>query len=274
MKSTAFATLCRTCGTLALLVACGSESVTPRFTPETSTADASTEPPPPPFPLGDGGTKGDAAACTRLNIGMLGKPGTLPSANFQQWLTDAGTSATRVQTLATDAFTAETLAPFDVIVLDHLVREYTPAEAATFKTWVEAGGGVVAMTGYTDTSADFRANTFIRTLGVSYGGPLQSDPITTFAAHPITVGLSSVTFAGGYVVSPETASSYVRTSIASMPAGAAAYAIEASNGRAFVWGDEWIEFDSEWSTMPEIKSLWVNAFKWLAPKRCELKPPS
>jgi hypothetical protein len=45
------------------------------------------------------------------------------------------------------------------------------------------------------------------------------------------------------------------------------------SGRAFVWGDEWIEFDSEWSTLPEIERLWVQVFTWIAPPtKCTLTP--
>jgi hypothetical protein len=46
------------------------------------------------------------------------------------------------------------------------------------------------------------------------------------------------------------------------------------SGRAFVWGDEWIEFDSEWMAIPQIPQLWVQVFSWLAPKTtCQLNPP-
>jgi hypothetical protein len=46
------------------------------------------------------------------------------------------------------------------------------------------------------------------------------------------------------------------------------------SGHAFVWGDEWIEFDSEWAALPEIPELWVQAFAWIAPMTaCALNPP-
>ena len=52
------------------------------------------------------------------------------------------------------------------------------------------------------------------------------------------------------------------------------FAVQLGSGRAFVWGDEWIEFDSEWSTLPEIKQLWVQVFAWISPlNRCQLQPP-
>jgi hypothetical protein len=57
--------------------------------------------------------------------------------------------------------------------------------------------------------------------------------------------------------------------VARLPDGAAGVAVELGEGRAFIWGDEWIQFDSEWSTMPEITQLWVNALGWLGPRdRC------
>jgi hypothetical protein len=31
----------------------------------------------------------------------------------------------------------------------------------------------------------------------------------------------------------------------------------------FVWGDEWITFDSQWSSMPMIKTFWVHILGWL-----------
>jgi hypothetical protein len=42
-------------------------------------------------------------------------------------------------------------------------------------------------------------------------------------------------------------------------------------GHGFVWGDEWIEFDSEWSAMPQIPQLWLQVFTWISPpSRCML----
>lgn len=56
--------------------------------------------------------------------------------------------------------------------------------------------------------------------------------ITSFASHPTTKGLSSVTFLGGYVVSVAGVSNYVRTPIATLPA--ANVAVEAAAGRALI----------------------------------------
>ena len=37
------------------------------------------------------------------------------------------------------------------------------------------------------------------------------------------------------------------------------------SGHALLFGDEWIEFDSEWSTMPPIPQFWQDAVQWLSP---------
>jgi hypothetical protein len=235
--------------------------------------DATSEAAPPP----------DAAACMHLNIGILGNPGQNASSDFQQWLVNAGTSVQRIQTMApTPPVTAATLQPFDVVILDWLTRDYSAAEAAVLASFVSAGGGVVSMSGYDNVTADdWHANSLLAPLAVAYSGPLLVDgPVTDFAMHPITAGLTSVTFDGGYAITDLGGTSSTRTPIAFLanPQAAGnvpvAYAIQAGSGHAFVWGDEWISFDSEWSTMPEIEQLWVQVFAWVSPmNRCALQPP-
>jgi hypothetical protein len=227
----------------------------------------------------DSGTGDAASGCTQLNIGILGNPGANPSSNFQQWLVMSGTSVQRIQTTTTEPLTAATLQPFDVVVLDWLTRDYTSAEAATFSAWVTAGGGVASLSGFSSTPADdWHANTLLAPLAVTYSGPPINGPVTSFATHPITAGLTSVTFNGGYAISDLGGTASARTPIAFLTESggsvAVSYAIQMGSGRAFVWGDEWIEFDSEWSTIPQIKQLWVQVFAWVAPTgRCMLMPP-
>jgi hypothetical protein len=223
-------------------------------------------------------TDNGSAGCARLNIGILGNPGSNSSSNFEQWLTRAGTSVARIQTTADEPLTGTTLAPFDVVVLDCLARDYTPDEVTSFAAWVSTGGGVAAMSGYHDDPAvDWRANSLLAPLGVAFGGDRVWGPANSFAMHPITQGLTSVTFTGGYAVTDLGGSSSVRTAIAFLPGTppkAASFAVQMGSGRAFLWGDEWIEFDSEWAALPEIPQLWVQAFAWIAPKTtCALTPP-
>jgi hypothetical protein len=45
------------------------------------------------------------------------------------------------------------------------------------------------------------------------------------------------------------------------------------NGHVFVWGDEWVTYDSEWTGHPDyqVERFWQNALKWLSPdKVCQI----
>jgi hypothetical protein len=227
--------------------------------------------------VGDGGTVDVTSdACPPVRIGIFGNPGPRPSSDFQKWLTLAGASATRVQTTQSEALTAAVTNAFDVVILDHLVRSYTSVEVAVLETWIQAGGGVVSMSGYTgDHNTDWRGNDLLAPLGVAYELPLIANgPVTSFVSHPTTAGLTSVTFTGGYAIADIGNSASTRTIVATLPEGTVGYAIQFGNGRGFVWGDEWIEYDSEWSTIPQIKQLWVNVIGWLAPTgNCGIHPP-
>ena len=80
-----------------------------------------------------------------------------------------------------------------------------------------------------------------------------------------------MTFTGGYGIADLGTGGSTRTPIAFVSGNPVAYVVQMGQGRAFVWGDEWIEFDSEWSSMPQIPQLWLQIFKWIAPPtRCML----
>jgi hypothetical protein len=219
-----------------------------------------------------------ATGCSHLNIGILGNPGSNNASNFQQWLMKSGTSVRRVQTTADEPMTRATLDSFDVVVVDCLTRDYTADEASIFAAWVTGGGGVASMSGYhDDTTVDWHANSLLAPLGVAYAGNRVWGPVTKFATHPTTAGLTSVTFTGGYPVSDLGGVTSTRTPIAFLqgtPETTVGWAIQMGAGHALVWGDEWIEFDSEWSTYPQIPQLWVQVFSWISPlTKCLLDPP-
>jgi hypothetical protein len=230
----------------------------------------------PGFDLDSGPQDAPPATCSRPRVGLLGRGGNAPTSNFEQWLNSSGATASRLQASPSDPhLTAAILAPFDVVVLDYLVRTYDATEASVLEEWVKAGGGLVSMAGYVypnDTSIDFRPNALLGNLGVAYSGYYIDGPVTKFMPHPITVGLSSVSFQGGFVIADLGTGGSTRTPIALLPSGSAGVAIEAGKGRAFIWGDEWIEYDTEWSSIPDVKALWVNVFSWLAANRCTLVP--
>jgi len=207
---------------------------------------------------------GGDGICDCLAIALIGTSGSLTASQFQQWLIDRGTSADRIDPPLVDA---ALLDAYDVVILDQLTREYTPAEAAVFDDWVNAGGGLMAMTGHTSSpvSAQQWPNGILGPMGLEYQGELLvTGPVTDFLPHPITMGLTSVTFTGGFeVVATIPGQSDV---VARFPGMIPiAQAQERGAGKVFAWGDEWIEYDSEWAALPEITLLWTNIFEWLTP---------
>jgi hypothetical protein len=213
--------------------------------------------------------------CTTLNIGIFGNPGANASSDFQAWLVKAGTTVARVQQSPTDVLKSSTLTPYDVVVLDWLQHDYNATEVNVLSTWVKAGKGLVVMTGYDNTVNDFRANPLIAPFGVAYDtASFLNGPVTNLdKTHPIMAGLTSISFYGGYDVLTVNAN-VTRTALGWIGSQPVSYAIVADQGHIFVWGDEWIQFDSEWSTIPDIAKLWVQIFKWVGPTGgCGLTPP-
>ncbi|MDI1436844.1 ThuA domain-containing protein [Polyangium sorediatum] len=217
---------------------------------------------------------GKDGICDCLRLGIVGGPGSNPSSNFQAWLTERGTSVERTHQTPGEVFDAAFLDKYDVLIFDRLTRPYTAEEASALAAWVGMRGGFVAMTGYTDAEPDFYTNTLLAPFGLAYQPGLYSEPVTMFAAHPVTAGLSSVTFLGGYLVKDLGGSGGTSAAIGSISAGPVAFAHERGKGRAVVWGDEWIEYDSEWQALPEIEQLWVNILAWIGPQdSCQVTVP-
>src|SRR5688500_6435915 len=80
---------------------------------------------------------GHDGICDCLNVGVLGDPGVHASSSFQVWLEARGTTVVRFG-LYDAALTAAALAPFDVVVLDRLRRDYSATEADVLRASVEA----------------------------------------------------------------------------------------------------------------------------------------
>ena len=212
---------------------------------------------------------GKDGICDCLNIALLGNQGANPSAEFQLWLEAQGTQVDRISTNPNELLDKATLNKYDIIILDYLVRSYTVDEAMTTQTWVEAGGGLMSMTGFTNAqfSAD-RPNSLIKPMGLSYNTSkgFFSGPVTQFAAHPITMGLTSISFYGGLFIDIVNDGVGVNKTIMTLPQGPVGVVQDRKNGRLFIFGDEWVEFDSEWKNIPQIKQFWVQTLSWLGPK--------
>jgi hypothetical protein len=199
-----------------------------------------------------------------LRILLIGGPGAGSSSNFQAWLEEQGTTVSRIHQSGTaNELTAADLNGFDITILDNLIRDYTVAESQALLTWVRGGHGLMSMNGHTGGPDLTRGNSLLVGFGVEHLAGLRSGNVTIFHPHPLTTGLTSVTFSGGYRLGNLTASEG-STVVAEITDGPVGLALSRGNGRAFVWGDEWVQFDSQWMSLPEIKQFWVNSIGWLS----------
>jgi len=210
---------------------------------------------------------GGDGICDCLDIAIFGNEGANPSAEFQTWLEAQGTQVDRIS-LDNTPITAEILSSYDIVILDWLVRTYSAEEAAVIKTWVEAGGGLMSMTGHTNNNTVVdRPNSIIASMGLSYNDSkgFFGGPVTQWNPHPISDGITSVSFYGGLYVDIVEDGVGVNAVVGTLPQGPVAVAQVRNDGKLFIFGDEWIEFDSEWQQIPQIKQFWVNILAYLSP---------
>ena len=222
---------------------------------------------------GGGGVDGSTSLYGCRRIGIMGAPGANPSSNFQAWLEMQGAIATRFHAAASaPALSRAELETFDLVVVDWLQRTYSVEEATTLADWVRAGGALMVMTGHDSGASADRHVSLLASLGPSYdlaAGPINGP--ATLLAHPTTATadgtgtLPPVTFNGGLrtTVPAELAADIVPMAVIGSEVVGVAGPLGA--GRVLLFGDEWIEFDSEWSTMPPIPQLWLNTVRWLSP---------
>jgi hypothetical protein len=212
---------------------------------------------------------GGDGICDCLGVLLLGDAGPLAASTFVAWLESRGTTAQRRLDSSGPPLAATDLAGIDVVILDRLSRDYDASEVAALQAFVRAGGGLISMTGYSWHGPDAtRPNLIVAGLGAQYEVSVHLEgPVTEWlTTHPIASGIDIMTFQGGYAVTP--LAGFSTTTVATTGGYAVGVAIESGDGRVFVWGDEWIEYDSEWASMPTVARLWANLFGWLVPRRC------
>ena len=90
-----------------------------------------------------------------------------------------------------------------------------------------------------------------------------------WATHPITTAVTAVGVDNGYPVLDGDDSGTV---IAREGGHVVAVAKTYGEGKVFVWGDEWITYNSEWAaTDYQVEQFWLNAINWLTPQlECEI----
>ncbi len=225
--------------------------------------------------------------CDCINIATLGVPGTWGQGNvFGAWL--AARTPNGATSLGSQVLTHTLIDPFNIIVVQDVYqngggRAYSAAEVQVLSEWVNNGGGLMTLTGYANPPVDnVNVNALLAPFGMSYGetqilnrnGAATSVPITQFATHPITAGVTAVGFDNGYEVSgpasPAAGSNFTVYAMGSAAADPAesfrvGEAMQVGKGHVDVWGDEWITYNSEWTSHPDyqVQLFWVNTLKWL-----------
>ena len=219
--------------------------------------------------------------CDCIKIATVGNPGTHGTLDvFGTWIAGRASSGA-VVSLGSQVLTADLITPFNIIVIEDIYlygkgRAYTAAEAQVLSDWVNKGGGLMTMTGYSSPPNDnANVNILLAPFGLSYGevqilkkgASATTVPITEFVAHPITTGVTAVGVDNGYEVSgpasPDPQSNF--TVYATGGGYRVGEAIQIGKGHVDVWGDEWITYNSEWVNHPDyqVPLFWTNTIKWL-----------
>jgi hypothetical protein len=232
---------------------------------------------------------GGDGVCDCLNIATIGRIGPWSDGGniFADWL-NARSPQGAVE-LGDQELTSELLAPFQVIVVLHAATleidgngELVPAhhafsddEVTAFSEWIENGGGVMTTIGYTydEASEVENVNRLLEPIGAGYSSTRLdlTDFVTSWEEHPVTMGVSSIFTDNG--VEPEGDGTVVAYGSGDR---VALQVVEAENGKAVVWGDEWITYDSEWVDVEgqQVELFWLNILKWLSPeKTCQVPIP-
>lgn len=231
---------------------------------------------------------GGDGICDCLNIGTIGAIGPWSNGGnvFKEWLNTR--SPIPVREIGNDTLDAAALSGLDVIVSLRVDtaplstgdtpahHEFSEAEVSALETWVRAGGGFLTTIGYQgDEGAEIvNVNRLLAPFGLGYDETLTdvSGFIEEWLPHPISEGVSRVRADNG--VAPDESNGTV---VARGSNGQAALVAEqVDEGRAIVFGDEWITYDSEWTDVEDqqVALLWLNMIKWLTPpKHCQVPIP-
>jgi hypothetical protein len=217
--------------------------------------------------------------CDCLLIATLGLAGTWGQGDvFSTWL--SARSNTGAAPLMDQTLTPDLLKKYEVIVAQdvHMNHTYTADEVAALQAWVNAGGGFMTLIGYANPGEETNVNLLLAPFGMNYGDNQilpkgngnSTVPITEWTPHPIDQGVTAVGVDDGYPVQG------MGTVIATGGGYNVGLAQTVSAGHVFMWADEWITYDSEWTQHPDyqVELFWVNAIKWLtAANTCQVPIP-
>jgi hypothetical protein len=228
--------------------------------------------------------------CDCLNIATIGEIGPWSDGGdvFKEWLSSR--SPLGAVALGDQVLTDALLRPYQVIVVLYAASTqlkqqghklaahhvFSDDEVAAFERWVRGGGGVMTTIGYTPDEAKEveNVNRLLAPLGSAYStSKVDLDGyITDWASHPLTDGVKNIFVQNGTEPGGADESSLAWDSNHRV----ALQALQVDTGRAVVWGDEWITYDSQWQAVKDqqVARFWLNILKWLSPpKTCQVAIP-
>ena len=264
-------------------------------------------------------TDGVGCVCPPLNVAVIGKPGKWganPNGDsdtaLQEWLNSSSAGTAKVDNFTDRTkLTPEFLALYNVIILASQGEDsnrgpfwsYDDSEVAAFRAWVENGGGVISLIGYSGDPGEITpVNQLIGFSGMTYGSEgvwtscpgsvdwrvcqcAHSSPIVEWnRSDPVIANLSNdVTWVGLENGRPINAGDNGHVAATVPGPKNVLVGRTVGKGRVLAYGDEWITYTSQWNGegnpsaqdpnctgyLPQntyqTAQFWYNMIKWSAP---------
>jgi hypothetical protein len=259
---------------------------------------------------------GDACMCPSFKVAVIGKPGKWganpagdPDTALQDWLNSSSAGTAQADNFTTrPTLTPSFLATYNVIILASLSEDsnngpwwtFSNDEVAAFRAWVENGGGVITLTGYSGSPGEIDpVNQLIGFSGIAYTQDgvwgACADVQTCNCAHsntlsewnrtdPVVANLATgVTFVGYQNGRSISAPSDAHVAATMGGTTNALVGKLVGKGRVLAFGDEWITYTSQWTgagnpsaTDPncagylpqdkyQMSQFWYNLIRWSQP---------
>jgi hypothetical protein len=259
---------------------------------------------------------GNACTCPPFKLAVIGKPGKWganpngdPDTALQDWLNSSSAGTAQVDNFtARTTLTPEFLARYNVIILASLSEDsnigpwwtFSADEIDAFSAWVQNGGGVISLTGYSgDPSETAPVNQLIGFSGITYGTDgvwgTCADPQTCNCTHsntlsewnrtdPVVAQLATgMTFVGYELGRSITVPSDSHVAATVGGTSSALVGKLVGMGRVLAYGDEWVTYTSQWTGagnpsasdpqcsgyLPQDKyqmsQFWYNVIRWSQP---------
>jgi hypothetical protein len=211
----------------------------------------------------------DAGQCSCVRIASIGLPGHYGIAGddttaFTDWLTTKSTASVAMYT-SQPTLTADFLSQYDVLIIQWLTDSntgpywtFSTDEISALETWVQAGGGLITLSGYDSNSQEVTPlNQLLSFTDISYNpdtvlgtcpGSLcycwgNSIPLGGWAPSPLGAHVQQIGAFDGRSIQPGSA-----TVDCSDPSSGLTYAVHETvgQGRIVAYTDEWITYSSQW----------------------------